>query len=344
MTLHYNHPPMQDGWIDRPHQLLALGDFRLRNGGAIRDFVLSYVVHGEINADRSNVVLCATPISSIHHKYDFLIGPGRALDTDRYCVIVVDAIGNGLTTSPSTSAAQPGEAFPRFTIADMVESQRALVDHLEIDRLHAVLGASMGGMQVLQWAVAHPQRLARAVAMVPMARTTAWSVCVNEASRRALMADPEWQTGSPTRGWHAWTAIMQVLAARTPDAMAAECATAADAVGAIERRVVARAATNFQPWDWIYQTWAYDTHDVSLSGGFNGDLAAALGAVKARMLIVSAPGDLYNPTSAALAAADMIPRAQYVEIPSILGHHATNGVDADDTAFLSKHISDFLLA
>jgi homoserine O-acetyltransferase/O-succinyltransferase len=105
------HPPLQPGWINREHRYLDLGDFRLESGETIREFVLSYVLHGAMNADRSNVILGVTAIGSSHHRLDFLIGPDRALDTDRYCVIVADAIGNGLTTSPSTSHRQPGETF-----------------------------------------------------------------------------------------------------------------------------------------------------------------------------------------------------------------------------------------
>jgi len=338
------HPPLQPGWIDAPHQSLALGDFRLENGEAIRDFTLSYVVHGTMNAERSNVILGITAIGSTHHRLDFLIGPDRALDTDRYCVIVADAIGNGLTTSPSTSRLQPGETFPRFTIRDMVESQHRLLDHLEIDMLHAAVGASMGGMQVLQWAVSHPQRLASAVALVPMARTTPWSAAVNEASRRALMADPEWATGSARAGWHAWAAVMQALAGRTPAGLELDCKKPSEAIAWIEQRWQAHGKLGASAIDWIWQTYAYDAHDVGATPGFSDDLAAALGAVEARTLIVAAPDDLYNPTAAARQAASLIANARYAEIPSLLGHQAASGSRPEDSAFLNREIAAFLAA
>jgi homoserine O-acetyltransferase len=336
------HPPLQPGWIDRPHERLALGDFTLESGELIHDFELSYVTHGTLNASRSNAILAVTAIGSTHHRLDFLIGPGKALETERYCVIVADAIGNGLTTSPSTSRRQPGEAFPRFTIRDMVESQRRLLDHLGIAILHAAVGASMGGMQILQWAVSHPARLARAVALVPMARTSAWSAAVNEASRRALMADPGWANGPARKGWHAWTAVMQVLAGRTPAAMEAECASPADAIAWIEQRWQAQEKMAASAIDWIYQTHAYDAHDVGTTQGFAGDLCAALRSVTAATLIVAAPDDLYNPTAAARAAATLIPQALYREIPSLLGHQAAGGTRAEDAAFLNREIAAFL--
>ncbi len=338
----FNHPPLQQGWIDRPHQTLNLGRFVLESGAAIEDFALSYVVHGTADAARSNVILGLTAIGSSHHRLDFLIGPGKPLDTDRLCIVVADAIGNGLTTSPSTSTAQAGTAFPRFTIRDMVASQMALVDHLGIERLHTVIGASMGGMQALQWAVSHPQRMARVAALVPMAQTTAWSVAVNEASRRALMADPEWETGPAARGWHAWTAIMQALAARTPEAMRAACPSPRDAVAWIEARARAQAEGGMRAVDWIYQTYAYDAHDVAATPGHGGDLARALGSIAARTLILAAPDDLYNPTREARAAAALIPGARYVEVPSIMGHQAASGALAGDVAFIARVLRAFL--
>jgi homoserine O-acetyltransferase/O-succinyltransferase len=336
------HPPLQPGWVDAPHQCLELGDFPLESGETIRDFVLSYVVHGTMNAARSNVILGVTAIGSTHHRLDFLIGPRRALDTERYCVIVADAIGNGLTTSPSTSRLQPGEAFPRFAIRDMVESQRRLLDHLEIGVLHAAIGASMGGMQILQWAVSHPRRLERAIAMVPMARTTPWSAAVNEASRRALMADPEWATGPARKGWHAWTAVMQVLAGRNPAGLEVDCADPSQAIAWIEQRWQSHGKTGASAVDWIWQTYAYDAHDVGGTPGFEGDLAAALRAVKAPTLILAAPDDLYNPAAAAREAAALIADARYAEIPSLLGHQAASGSRPEDAAFLNREIAAFL--
>src|SRR6195952_6066481 len=147
------HPDLQPGWIDRPHQTLALGDLLLESGEAIRDFEISYVVHGTRARGDDNVILVLTAIGSTHHRLDFLIGPDRPLDPDRYFIICADAIGNGMSTSPSNSASQPDLAFPRFTIRDMIASQRLLLDALGIRQLAAVVGASMGGMQALQWGV-----------------------------------------------------------------------------------------------------------------------------------------------------------------------------------------------
>src|SRR5277367_885658 len=116
------HTPQQP-----PHQLYSEGDHKLESGETIRDFSISYVTHGTLNAKKSNAILMVTAISGNHHRLDFLIGPGKALDTDKYFIVCTDAIGNGLTTSPSNSVAQPHMKFPRFLIRDMVTSQYKLL-------------------------------------------------------------------------------------------------------------------------------------------------------------------------------------------------------------------------
>ena len=112
-----------------------------------------------------------TAISGNHHRLDFMIGPGKALDPEKYFIICTDAIGNGLTTSPSNSKVQPRMQFPKFTIRDMVESQYRLVkEKFGIEHVVAVIGPSMGGMQALQWGVSHPDFMDALVAMVPLRR------------------------------------------------------------------------------------------------------------------------------------------------------------------------------
>src|SRR5256884_3955768 len=204
-----------------PHQVYKVGDLKLESGEVIRDFAISYVTHGRLNAKKSNAILMVTAISGNHHRLDFLIGPGKALDTNKYFVVATDAIGNGLTTSPSTSTAQPRMSFPKFLIRDMVQSQhRLLTEHLGIVHVVAVVGPSMGGMQALQWGVSHPDFMDSVVALVPLAKTPAWSVTVMEASRKAIMLDPAWNGGNytspPEKGIRLWRDTPGFLAARSP--------------------------------------------------------------------------------------------------------------------------------
>src|SRR5438552_2089718 len=184
---------------DPPHQTYPMGDLKLESGEAIKDFAISYVTHGTLNAKKSNAILMVTALTGNHHRLDFLIGPGKALDTTKYFIVATDAIGNGLTTSPSNSKAQPRMQFPKFGMRDMVESQRRLLgEKLGIDHVVAVVGPSMGGMQALQWGVSYPDFMDSLVALVPLARTPAWSVVVVDASRKAIMLDPAWKGGEYT--------------------------------------------------------------------------------------------------------------------------------------------------
>ncbi|HEX6635583.1 MAG TPA: alpha/beta fold hydrolase [Usitatibacter sp.] len=333
-----SHPPLAPGHIDAPHRIAALGDLALESGEAIPDFRQSYVTHGELDAARSNAILVCTAITGTHHRLDFLIGPGKALDTRRHFVIATDAIGNGLSTSPSNSTLQPRMRFPRFTIRDMVSAQhRLVVEHLGIERLHAVVGASMGGMQALQWAVSHPALVGRVVAMTPMAAASPWSRLVLATARACLMADPAW-TGDgfsrrPDRGWAAYAGLMNGLAMRTPS-------IAAD--GDFDAMVAAVGAQGFDAHDFLYQSWAYEAHDVGGTPGFAGDTRRALASIRAPALVFAPPLDLLNPEGCAREAADAIPGGRFIEIPTRNGHMGATSLSRGDADFLDRRIAGFL--
>ena len=334
------HPPLAAWHVDAAHQAAPLGNLALESGETIREFHQSYVTHGRLAADRRNAILVCSAITGTHHRLDFLIGPGKALDPARWFIVATDAIGNGLTTSPSNSRLQPGMAFPRFTIRDMVEAQRRLlVEHLGIPALYAVAGASMGGMQALQWAVSCPAMVQRVVAMTPMARTTPWAVLVLETARACLTADPAWNGREfkrrPDRGWRAYAGLMNALLMKTPDAVDAR-------PPAFEDVVAAMAATGFDAHDYLYQSWAYAAHDVGTTRGITGGTLGALARIAAPTLVLAPPLDLFNPAAAAREAAKAIPGARFVEIPSVEGHLAAGPQSPADAAFLNETIGAFL--
>lgn len=339
-TAALRHPPLQPGWIDAPHHRVPLGDFALESGEHIFDAHVSYVVHGPqrvpgIPAEGVPVVLGVSAVGATHHRLDFLIGEDRAIDPSRVAFIVVDALGNGLSSSPSNSTRQPGLGFPAFTIRDMVASQAAALDALGIGRLHAVIGASMGGMQVLQWGVSCPDRVARLVAMTPMAKTTPWAVAINECSRRAL------EVGG-LASWEAWVPLMQLLSGRTPSRVDADFASGPDVIDWIRGRTAWWIEQGFDPIDWLYQSRAYDAHDVGTTAGFHGDTAAALAAIRARTLIAAPPLDLYNPSHAARWAAERIPGARFVELDTDWGHQAAGPADPRSAERLNAEIRALL--
>jgi len=331
-----------------PHQRYAMGDLRLESGDVIKDFAISYVTHGALNAKRSNAVLMVTALTGNHHRLDFLIGPGKALDTNKYLVVCTDAIGNGLTTSPSNSTAQPRMKFPRFTIRDMVQSQhRLLTEHLKIEHVVTVVGPSMGGMQALQWGVSHPKFMDSVVALVPLARTPAWSIVATEATRQAIMLDPAWNGGEyaspPERGIRLWREILAFLAARTPEWYRYQFARPGDVLPWLEAQVSATIRA-FDANDYIYQSWAYDVHDVGTTPGMNGDYGRALRAIEAKTFVMVGTKDLLNPEWEPIEAARYIRdvRVSTIRPDSVTGHYAAGGFLPADVEVINAEIGQFL--
>jgi len=341
-------PALAHGPNQPPHQSYKIGDLKLESGETIQDFSISYVTHGTLNAKKSNAILMVTAIGGNHHRLDFLIGPGKALDTEKYFIVCTDAIGNGLTTSPSNSTAQPHMKFPRFLIRDMVTSQyKLLTEHLGIQHVVAVIGPSMGGMQTLQWGVSHPDFMDSLVALVPLARTPAWTVTVLEATRKAIMLDPAWKGGDytepPEQGIRLWRDILNFLAARTPEVSRDQFPNQLDILPWLKEQETA-VIKALDANDWIYQTWAYDRHDIGTSPGMNGDLVKALRAIKAKTLITVGTKDLLNPEWEPREAARYIRdvRVSTISPGTVTGHAAAGGAFPADVDFLNGEIAEFL--
>lgn len=335
------HPPLANGWIERTHQRYDIGDLQLESGEVLRDAFVTYVIHGDPARLRQDAILVNTAIGSTHHRLDFMIGDGAPLDTSRWCVVAVDALGNGLSSSPSNSAEQARDAFPRFTIRDMVNSQRLLLDHLGVEELAAVVGASMGGMQAVQWAVSHPERVKALVAIVPMARTSRWSRLVNEMSRRALFTDAAChRPRHRSEAMALWVPLTQAVMSRSPTAL--EFNAPFEGADWLVERERFLAEHGPDPFDWCYQTWAYDDHDVGQTPGCEGSTTLALQLIRAATLVVAPRLDLYNPVFAAKAMADGIEGASYVELPGDEGHACAAGDGSPATDQLRTAVGDFL--
>jgi len=185
---------------------------RLDSGAQIAGLEIAYNTYGRLNEARTNAVLVCHALTMDQHAasvhpltgkpgwWAHVIGPGRPLDTDRYFVICSNVVGGCQgTTGPSSIDPATGEVyglkFPVVTIADMVRAQAMLLDALGIEKLFAVIGGSMGGMQVLQWAADYPERLYSAVCIAAAARHSAQNIAFHEVGRQAIMADPDWRGG-----------------------------------------------------------------------------------------------------------------------------------------------------
>ncbi len=178
----------------------------LESGEKLGPITLAYETYGKLNAAKSNAILVLHALSGDAHVagpdgwWENLIGEGKGIDTDRYFVICSNVIGGCQgSTGPSSTNTKTGKPyginFPLITIGDMVTAQRHLIDYLGIEKLLAVVGGSMGGMQVLQWMVSYPQRICSAIPIATTMKHTPQQIAFNEVGRQAVMADPEWRNG-----------------------------------------------------------------------------------------------------------------------------------------------------
>jgi homoserine O-acetyltransferase len=184
---------------------------KLDSGQVLDRVVLAYETYGELNADRSNAILVHHALTGDQHVasphpitgkpgwWNRMVGPGKPIDTSRFHVVCANVIGSCMgSTGPASDAADGrpyGMRFPVITIRDMVRAQVALLDALGIERLHAVIGGSMGGMQALSFAANFPDRVERVLAIATTARHSAQNIAFHEVGRQAIMADPNWQGG-----------------------------------------------------------------------------------------------------------------------------------------------------
>lgn len=189
-------------------------ELELECGRTLGPVTLAYETYGHLNEEKDNAILILHALSGDAHAagyhsrrdekpgwWDIMIGPGKTFDTDRYFVICSNIIGGCKgSTGPSSPDPETGEPyaldFPMITIRDMVEAQRHLIDFLGIERLYAISGGSMGGMQVLEWVATYPEYVARAIPIATTASLSAQAIALNEVGRQAILSDPEWLGGN----------------------------------------------------------------------------------------------------------------------------------------------------
>jgi len=154
-------------FADGEQQFARLGDFELENGAVIKNCQVGYRILGKMNPDKSNILLYPTWFGGTSEHVSGLIGPGKFVDNSELCVIIIDALGNGVSSSPSNSKKQKKGKFPEFTIHDMVQSQYLLLtEHLGIQHLYGIIGGSMGSFQTFEWLVCYPDFMDKALPYV----------------------------------------------------------------------------------------------------------------------------------------------------------------------------------
>ena len=332
----------------------------LESGAELWPLTLAYQTYGRLNAARSNAILVAHaltgdqfvadphPITGKPGWWETMVGPGKPLDTERYFVICVNVIGGCMGSSgpkdinPATG--QPyGLSFPMITIADMVNAQVRVLDHLGIDRLFSVIGGSMGGMQVLQFAARYPERVFSALPIATSAHHTAQNIAFHEVGRQAIMADPDWCGGDylrydkqPARGlsvarmaahitYLSESALHRKFGRNLQDRPKLSFAFDADfQVESYLRHQGSIFVDRFDANSYLYITRAMDYFD--LAADYGGKLANAFAGVKTRFCVVSFTSDWLFPTAESKTLVHAFNAAgapvSYVEIASDKGHDA----------------------
>ncbi|MEZ5775631.1 MAG: homoserine O-acetyltransferase [Hyphomicrobiaceae bacterium] len=332
----------------------------LDSGARLGPFSVAYKTYGVLNAERSNAILvchaltgdqfCASanPLTGREGWWSTMVGPGKPVDTDRFFVVCSNIIGGCMgSTGPSSPNPLTGERygldFPVITIADMVRAQARLIDHLGIDKLFAVIGGSMGGMQVLEWAARFGERVFAAIPIATAARHSSQNIAFHEVGRQAVMADPDWMKG---RYLEAGTRPRKGLAVAR---MAAHITYLSDEAlhRKFGRNLQARAqktfsfdadfqiesylrhqgfgfVDRFDANSYLYITRAMDYFDLPTD--FDGKLANAFLGTTTRFCVVSFTSDWLYPTrenrQIVQALNAVAANVSFVEIESDKGHDA----------------------
>jgi homoserine O-acetyltransferase len=269
-------------------QFANLGNYRLENGQVIRGCRLAYRTFGVLNSGKSNAVLIPTWLAgTTQDLIDLgLIGPGKMADSSKYFIVAVDAFGNGVSSSPSNSRHQPDQAFPRFSIKDMVNAQHLLVTrYLHLPRFHGVIGISMGGMMAYQWMVSYPEFMDKAVAIVSSPRLTSYDLLFWQAELSAI--DANGGKRKEKKAAMKTVAAIHTLHVRTPRYIMANTPPESfpQFLAATEKSIM-----KYNPYDWAWQLKAIMDHDIYRSFGDVLDPAAK--TIRAKALIIWAQQDL----------------------------------------------------
>jgi homoserine O-acetyltransferase/O-succinyltransferase len=347
-----------DGRFGLDRRTKLLGPVKLDSGASFAPIEFAYETYGELNADRSNAILICHaltmdqyvasnhPVTGKPGWWINMVGHGKPIDLDRYCVICVNVMGSCMGSSGPASF-DPGSDepyamdFPVITIADMVRAQAILLDHLGIEQLASVIGGSMGGMLALTWASLYPDRVKSAIVIASTARHSAQNIAFHEVGRQAIMADPHWQGGQyygrveqPTAGlavarmaahitYLSEEGLTEKFGRRLQDRDAKTFGFDADfQVESYLRYQGLSFVERFDANSYLYITRAMDYYD--LAEAHDGVLAKAFAGTRTRFCLISFDTDWLYPTSEsrrivhALNAAGAA--ASFVELSAPYGH------------------------
>lgn len=319
-------------------QFADFGDLKLQSGAVIHDFHLGYRTLGTLNAEKSNAILWPTWLGGQSQGLLQFAGPGNVADTTKYFVVLVDAIGDGVSSSPSNSKTQARLKFPEFTIRDMVESEyRLATGVLGLTHLHAVMGVSMAGMQVFEWAVAYPDFMDVAIPMMGSPQSTSYDKLLWTSQIDALELDPEWRDGNGTKPMVSGFGVFSEIGSMANSSPAFRVAQTKPEQSAtfLAKTRSSETSNAAGACNVIRQRQAIIALDVA--GEFSMTLEQVAKRVHAKMLVIISPEDHTVNPSPALAFAEAI-GAPVMTLDSACGHNSPSCISTGP--IVAKFLAD----
>jgi homoserine O-acetyltransferase len=336
--------------VHGPYELHDIGNLGLEEGGTIRGCTLAYATFGALNRAKDNAILIPTWYSGTNKIIEQVyIGKGRALDPDKYYIIVVNQIGSGLSSSPHNTPPPAGMGnFPHVRIGDDVRAQHKLVtEKLGLSHLALVVGGSMGAQQTYEWAVRYPDMVKRAAPIAGTAKNTTHDFLFTETLVDAITSDPGFNHGFYASAADVRQGLMRHAKMWAVMGWSTEFFQASrhQALGfsSMDDFIVNFMNAYFSvmdPNDLLCMAWKWQRGDVSRLT--NGDLRAALGRITAKTFVMPMSSDMFFPPADCQAEWRLIPDAEFRPIQTIDGHLALFGADADVLRQLDKHLGELL--
>ena len=333
-----------------PFELIDIGALELEEGGVLPRCQLAVATHGTLNAAKDNAILVPTWYSGTSKiMKQAYIGPGRALDPARYFIIVVNQIGNGLSTSPHNAGGDlAGPGFPKVRIGDDVRAQHRLVRaKYGLRELALVVGGSMGAQQTFEWAVRYPDMVRRAAAIAGTAKNTEHDFLFAQTLVDAITSDPGFLGGryaSPAdvaAGLKRHAQLWTVMGWSTDFFREGRHkALGFDSMTAFVENFMTGYFAPMDPNALLAMAWKWQRADVSRHTG--GDLAAALGRIRAKTFVMPISHDMFFPPADCRAEQQFIPHSEFRPLECIDGHLGLFGTDANFLAQVDVHLKDLL--
>jgi len=336
--------------VHGPFELHDIGNLELEEGGTLRGCKLAVATQGRLNAAKDNAILIPTWYSGTNKIIEqVLIGPGRALDPDKYFILIVNQIGGGLSTSPHNTPAPGGMAhFPRVRIGDDVRAQHRLVTQtLGLESLALVVGGSMGAQQTYEWAVRYPEMVKRAAPIAGTARNTEHDALFGEMLVEAITSDPGFAKGfyrssdDVREGLLRHARMWAVMGWSTEFFQAKRYRTLG--FSSVDDFILNFMFAYFRvmdPNDLLCMAWKWMRGDVSRMTG--GDLRTALGRIKAKTFVIPMSSDMFFPPADCQAEWRLIPDSEFRPVETNDGHLALFGADPGAIAQIDRHLNELL--